>query len=99
MLREISSEQLWEWMAFAELEPFGEDREDYRTGAVVAAIYNVNKKKGSKRLEMSECRPIFGDAKSSGAKITDWRAMKAIHKAMAASNANAVAPKRKKKNG
>jgi len=40
MLREMSSAQFAEWMAFAELEPFGGLREDYRAGLLMAVVAN-----------------------------------------------------------
>ncbi len=43
MLRSLTSKQLQEWMAFAELEPFGEDREDARFGSVVQVLMNVHR--------------------------------------------------------
>lgn len=43
MLREISMEQLVEWHAYAELEPFDEVRMDYRFASVAQAVWNAIK--------------------------------------------------------
>lgn len=43
MLASISGEQFSEWMAYAWLEPFGEERSDLRMGILAALIANVNR--------------------------------------------------------
>jgi hypothetical protein len=51
MLGRISSRQIAEWMAFQQVSPFGEEREDLRTGILASTIYNMAGKvsKGVKR--------------------------------------------------
>lgn len=39
----ISSAEFAEWVAFAQLEPFGSSREDARAGVVAALIANANR--------------------------------------------------------
>lgn len=39
----ISSAEFAEWMAYAELEPFGQGREDVRAGVIASLIANVNR--------------------------------------------------------
>jgi len=49
LLERISSLELSEWMAYAQLEPFGEERADLRAGIVASVFANANrdpKKKG-----------------------------------------------------
>lgn len=41
--REVDSAEFAEWMAYAEVEPFGPEREDQRAGIVAALIANVNR--------------------------------------------------------
>jgi len=36
----ISSLELAEWMAYSTLEPFGENRADYRAGLIASAVAN-----------------------------------------------------------
>lgn len=55
MLDRIDSRELSEWMAFHNLEPFGDDWR--RTGLTTAAVYNVNITKG-KRLGAEDFMPI-----------------------------------------
>ncbi|MDR8398280.1 DUF4035 domain-containing protein [Paraburkholderia sp. USG1] len=40
---EISSAEFTDWLAYHQIEPFGEQMADLRAGAIVAAIYNVNR--------------------------------------------------------
>lgn len=40
LLSRIDSDELTEWAAFDRLEPFGDAREDLRTGIVAAAVVN-----------------------------------------------------------
>jgi hypothetical protein len=40
MLSEISAEQFQEWKDFSRLEPFGDEREDFRSYSVASAICN-----------------------------------------------------------
>lgn len=43
MLTELSSWQIAEWMAYYNLEPFGEQVEWLRSGAICSVIANVNR--------------------------------------------------------
>lgn len=43
MLRQITSVQLLEWLAFSRLEPFGDVREDYRMANAMQLLANVNR--------------------------------------------------------
>jgi hypothetical protein len=42
-MREIDSAEFTEWLAYYEIEPFGECFTDLRTGLITSAIYNVNR--------------------------------------------------------
>jgi len=42
-MREIDSAEFTEWLAYYEMEPFGERFADLRTGLITSAIYNVNR--------------------------------------------------------
>lgn len=89
MLREMTSVQLQEWMVFAELEPFDEERNDSRVGMILHALFNINRdrKKKPKPFTLEECTPKFGDcpdakgSKSSGKR--DWRWMKMMAQGLA----------------
>jgi hypothetical protein len=41
MLSGMSSIELTEWMAYYELEPFGEERADLRAGSIAAPLLNL----------------------------------------------------------
>jgi len=43
LMERISGEELQAWMAFYQIEPFGEQRADYRTGIVASTIANANR--------------------------------------------------------
>ena len=37
----ISSKELTEWMAYYRIEPFGQERDDYHSARIAAAVYNA----------------------------------------------------------
>jgi hypothetical protein len=45
MLRCITAKQFFEWEAYDALEPFTEEREDYRNAAIIQMIHNTQVKK------------------------------------------------------
>ena len=47
LLEEVGSAELVEWAAFARLEPFGAEIEDFRSGLMPALTINMNRKEGS----------------------------------------------------
>lgn len=62
MLREIPSELLSEWMAYAQLEPWGFEVDMYAAAISAAAVYNVNRKKGKKPFSPSDFIPEIKSA-------------------------------------
>lgn len=60
--REISSHEFAEWMAYYRLEPFGENRQDFRHGILSALIANSNRdpKKQPKPYAPEDFIPDFG---------------------------------------
>lgn len=48
MLKELSSAQIAEWIAYYNLEPFGFESDWLQTGVITSMIANVNRKKGAK---------------------------------------------------
>lgn len=64
MLREMSSDQLYEWMAYYQLEPFGEVVLDYELAHFKALFVNSNLKKG-KRPYKTEKFLLYGEKKNS----------------------------------
>lgn len=49
LLGELSSSQLAEWLAFYQLEPWGEERADLRAGIVASTIANANRSQKQKK--------------------------------------------------
>ncbi len=82
MLRSVTAKQLGEWVEFAELEPFGEDREDARFGSVVQVLMNVHRHSGKRPrpFDLSDCVLVGGDAFEGEAaeKVQSWQEMKMI---------------------
>jgi hypothetical protein len=50
MLRELTSAELAEWMAFARLEPFGVMADDMRAGLAPAVYINAHKREGAEHV-------------------------------------------------
>mgnify|MGYP000046381597 CR=1 FL=1 len=60
LLSRISSRELSEWMAFYELEPFGDERADLRAGIVASTVANANRDpKKSKPYAPQDFLPRF----------------------------------------
>lgn len=59
----ISSAEFAEWVAFAQLEPFGPSREDARAGVIASLIANANRDadKRSAPFEPSDFFPTLGE--------------------------------------
>lgn len=54
MLDTMSSNELTEWQAFFKIEPWGEDRADWRSAQIAALIYTANKGKRSPKREVRD---------------------------------------------
>lgn len=85
MLRELTSKQFLEWLAYARFEPFDEVRSDYRAAQIAQMVLMVNLGKGAKLPTLDELVLKFEDAEAKPAQ--DWRAMKAITQLIAAAYA------------
>jgi hypothetical protein len=85
MLREMTGKQLQEWLVYAQLEPFDEEREDYRTASVVQAFINMNRdtKKHPDGFKLDDVVLRFGDNTPPPPVQQDWQRMKAITMAIA----------------
>lgn len=47
LLDRIGSSELVEWMAFAQMEPFGAPAEDYRAGVMPSLTVNMHREQGA----------------------------------------------------
>lgn len=89
MLREMSWEQLQYWIAYSEIDPFGEARADLRSGIVAAVVANANRdpNRGS-AYQPKDFMPEFNPARSRGERtpLTSqeaWEQVKRMAKAFA----------------
>ncbi len=65
LLKNISSRELTEWMVYYEIEPFGEERADLRSGIIASTIANVNRGKGGKAYKPSDFIPKFEEKRQT----------------------------------
>lgn len=56
MLQQMSSHLLSEWMAYHNLEPFGDELVDIHMAELKASIINANRKKGASPIEPEKLR-------------------------------------------
>lgn len=63
MLREITWPQFLEWRMYDDLEPFGEERDDYRFASICQALWNIARdtKKYPNGFPLSDFLVAFGD--------------------------------------
>lgn len=102
MLREISAQEFIEWVEYAKLEPFDEERADYRTAAIRETLANINRDSKTKPnpYTLEEMLVRFGDAPPPPAPPPqDWKSQKAIGKSIMklANRDVARAPRRRTK--
>ena len=57
MFRELTSEEIAEWMAFYKLEPFGHKVEWMRAAMIAQVIANSNRGKRGKRFKLEDFMP------------------------------------------
>jgi len=74
----MSSKELTEWIAFANLEPFGAEA-DYLGHAITAStVANVNRPKKKKAYKPDDFMPKFGRKKQSVEEMIQFAAMTTI---------------------
>ncbi len=64
---------LYEWIAYAEIEPFGEERADLRAGIVASTMANINRQKGKPAYKPQDFMPKFGKQEPQS-----WQSMLAV---------------------
>ena len=79
LLRGLTARQFLEWEAYAELEPFGEIRADYRAASIARTVAEVNRdpKKRSEPFEIEDFLLRFRDEAGRRREQT-WQEMKTI---------------------
>lgn len=82
MLAQITWPQFLEWLAYDQLEPFGEEREDMRNAHIVQTLINLHRSKNQEPYPLSRFVLTFGDYKPPPPPQQDWRSMKSMMAAM-----------------
>ena len=59
LLARIGSDELTEWMAFYQMEPFGDFRADVRSGIVAATFANANRARDAKPFTPEDFMPFI----------------------------------------
>jgi hypothetical protein len=79
MLRGMTVAQFFEWIAYAEMEPFDEIRADYRAASIVAMIANMNRdiKKHPRALPIADFVLKFG-VETTRPKRQTWQEQKLV---------------------
>ena len=70
MLRSMTASEFAEWYEFYRLDPWGEERADWRAGMIASVLANVNRGKKGRTFKPEDFMPEFGPketAQQSGA--------------------------------
>ncbi len=59
LLARVGSDELTEWMAFYQLEPFGDMRADLRSGVVAATFANAHRTKDARTFTPEDFMPYI----------------------------------------
>ena len=78
---EITSNEFSEWIAFSNIEPFGEERADLRSAIIASTIANANRSGRQRPFKVTDFMPKFGKKKEQS-----WQEQKAIFKSFAAAH-------------
>jgi hypothetical protein len=65
MLRGMTTRQFQEWRAYADLEPFDEERADLRAAHIVQTLLNLHRKKGAQPFQLKDCVLRFSPVEAS----------------------------------
>jgi hypothetical protein len=79
MLRSMPATMFFEWIAYSTLEPFGEERDDYRAASICQMIHNINVKREHQK-KLTDFVLNFGETKQT------WQQQKALFMMMVTAN-------------
>lgn len=65
LLQELDSHQIAEWMAYSQIEPFGEQEAFWRSGMMASTIANVNRGKNTKGFKPEDFMPKIKQKQSA----------------------------------
>jgi len=71
LLARISSRELAEWMAYFEIDPFGEERADLRAGIVASTVANSQRGRRGTAFKPKDFMPKFGQTRQSAGQQLD----------------------------
>lgn len=83
MLAEMTVHERRDWLIYAGLDPFGEEREDHRNAHVVQTLINLYRGKNRPVRKLHEFVLPFGDYVTVKPQMS-WQSMKASMQAFAA---------------
>jgi len=79
----MSADELFYWMAFSSLEPFGDERADWRNAMALAQQANMNRKKGKSAYKIDKFLLKFQSGRANGQSMSQMEnALKAQYFAM-----------------
>ena len=59
LLARMGSDELTEWMAFYQLEPFGDFRADYRSGVIASTFANAHRAQNTSPFRVEDFMPFL----------------------------------------
>lgn len=77
MLQGMTVHEFRRWRAYYDLEPFGEERADFRAASIVQTLVAIHRKRGTKVKPIRDFVLKWGDD-AAGAGRKTWQQMKAI---------------------
>jgi len=73
LYRALSSADFAEWMAYDQIEPFGESRADLRAGIIAATTANVWRGDDVEPFEPSDFMPVFSAENEAADEPQTWQ--------------------------
>jgi len=69
LLAALSSEELTEWIAYAQIDPFGSARSDLQAGIVASTMANIHAKQGH-TFTPKDFMPVFDGSRARSKSMT-----------------------------
>jgi hypothetical protein len=86
LLASIDGEELTDWLAYYQVEPWDETRADLRNALLMALVANINRRKGARAFSPTEFMLDFDREESREAGTMDSEAIEAVFRAFAAAS-------------
>lgn len=71
LLSEIGSDELTEWIAYYQMEPWGEERADRRNADLMALTYNLHRGPKAKAMKPQDFMPVYNQPLKTQETILD----------------------------